>query len=154
MYIDMFLKIEIGSLIYFLNNNIPRIYCYTFKWTSEPNFNGLPSIPFLCFVSICLILLLPFVWDSFYVSRFFWLLFFFSFFVCFLFCLFVLIPFVAITNSLWDLSSPTRSQICDSGREGLSPGHWTTKELLISESIPVKSSTEYKTRHHPTGCNI
>ena len=45
MYINMFLKIEIGSLIFFSNNNIPRIYFYTIKWTSEPNFNGLPSIP-------------------------------------------------------------------------------------------------------------
>ena len=81
-------------------------------------------------------------------------IFFFSFFVCFLFCLFLLIPFVAIANSLWDLSSPTRSQVWDSGVEGLSPGHWTTKELLISGSIPMKSSTEYKTWHHPTGCNI
>ena len=81
-------------------------------------------------------------------------IFFFSFFVCFLFCLFLLIPFVAIANSLWDLCSPTRSQVWDSGVEGLSPGHWTTKELLISGSIPMKSSTEYKTRHHPTGYNI
>ena len=71
--------------------------------------------------------------------------------------LFVLISFIAITDSLWDLGSPTRDQAwpleweCWVEDTRLPENSWT-QGLLTSENS-MKASTCIQDYHHPTASN-
>ena len=70
-----------------------------------------------------------FVWFFFYYLSGVWIL------LLLIFCFFVLIPFIAITNSLCGLGSLNRCSAWISGVGALSPGYYTTRELLTSGRI-------------------
>ena len=99
----------------------------------------------LCFVSVCLILLLPFVWVSFF---------------CMCMCVFVLNP--PYCHDKWlqraGLGSPTRSWAWTSGMGAQSPdarlpeNSWPWESINQCE-LPQRRPSNSRTQHHPTVCN-
>ena len=117
---------------------------FVFNWSTLFSVFFVCQVTSLCFVlyelfwlSVCmqlffllgLILHLPLVWGSSSVSGF-----------IFCFCVFLLIPFNAITNILRNLGSPARDRAWASGVGAASPEHWPglvnpwSQGVLISEN--------------------